>query len=76
MKAKEKAKELVERFLNEIPISFDMKSTAKRYALICVEEKIDWLKKLSQSGKWDLIGYPITHEIQIQKEVKQEINNI
>jgi len=66
MKAKEKAKELVDRFRIG---DRNMKSKAKQCALICVDEKIETL--LPYAGLLD-----IKKTIDELEEVKQEINKL
>ena len=75
MKAKEKAKELVDRFMN-IQDSIGVNShnlmylkEAKQCALICVDEKIETL--LPYAGLLD-----IKKQVQELEEVKQEIKEL
>ena len=75
MKAKEKAKELVDRFMNiQDSIGFNSHNLmylkeAKQCALICVDEKIETL--LPYAGLLD-----IKKTIDELEEVKQEINKL
>jgi len=73
MKAKEKAKELVERYLKKIiELAYaetKSKELAKQCALICVDEKIETL--LPYAGLLD-----IKKTIDELEEVKQEINKL
>jgi hypothetical protein len=69
MKAKDKAKELVYRFLKEFPstedIGFGQIKIAKQCALICVDEII---KVLDEEEKYTAEAY--------WKDVKQEIEKL
>ena len=65
MTAKDKAKELVDRFINQMPKYLQGKLgrlTAKQCALICVDEML----------QFDLRFF----DIEFLKEVKQEINKL
>ena len=65
MTAKDKAKELVDRFINQMPKYLQGKLgrlTAKQCALICVDEML----------QFDLRFFDIEH----LKEVKKEINKL
>lgn len=84
---KQKAKELVEKFVylkdreeNECkhPLFSLLKIKAKQCALICVDEI---LKRLRQDNKMIVFGYPedktvLGFDIKYWQEVKQEINKI
>ena len=83
MDSKEKAKELVDRFLEETPVKDFTKLTveessnellrdlqvAKQCALICVDEKIKTLESWRRS-------YMGKEQIEYLKEVKQEIEKL
>ncbi len=66
MTPKEKAKELVEKFLNEQNNSEEV-SEAKQCALICIDEIISAL----ENHKWQN-----QYVIDLYKELKQEINKL
>ena len=67
MTAKEKAKELVDKFLNEQNNTEEI-SEAKQCALICVDEKI--------KTAIDLNGGMFSGFVEGLQEVKQEINKL
>ena len=71
MTPKEKAKELVQVYFNEVsdanPLE-DILVSAKRCALICVDEILESLWNVGHSSSND--------EIKYYKEVKQEINKL
>ena len=76
MTQKEKAKELVERFLIELPngddIGFGQPKIAKQCALICVDEIMDELDELQGFLGLKLYAKKLVY----WQEVKQEIKKI
>ena len=76
MTAKEKAKELLKRFLGMKKINPESITRpynyqeAKQCLLICVQDKIEFIKELQIS---DLIKYDL---IEYQEEVQQEIEKL
>ena len=73
MKAREEAKELIQLFYNNQcshSITELAYKSAKQCALICVDDKINFIKELQISDlmKYDLVEY--------QEEIKQEINKL
>ena len=77
MTAKEKAKELVDRFLKEFPstddIGFGQIKIAKQCALICVDREIESLSLLCIGYAIEDIIQPLINEL---KEVKREIEEL
>jgi hypothetical protein len=75
MEAKDKAKELVEKYLKKIiELAYaetKTKELAKKCALICVEELIKFAYDLEWKKKEEALV-----KIKFLKEVKQEINNL
>ena len=74
MKAKEKAKELVEKYeyngvmIDDIRMSED---EAKQCALICVDEMLEFAYDIEWEKKEEAIS-----KLKFLKEVKQEINKL
>jgi hypothetical protein len=72
MTPKQKAKELVDKFLQYTPVEFEYEY-AKQSALIAVDEI---LKSLSQVKWIDEESIDFTSFFDYWQEVKQEINNL
>ena len=70
MTAKEKAKELVDKFLNEQNNTEEI-SEAKQCALICVDEMLEFAYDIEWEKKEEAIS-----KFKFLKEVKQEINKL
>ena len=70
MTAKEKAKELVDKFLNEQNNTEEI-SEAKQCALICVDEMLEFAYDIEWEKKEEAIS-----KLKFLKEVKQEINKL
>ena len=70
MTAKEKAKELVDRFLNEQNDTAEI-SQAKQCALICVNEMLYFAYDVEWEKKEEAIS-----KLKFLKEVKQEIEKL
>tara|TARA_B110000967_G_scaffold110683_1_gene113254 strand:- start:267 stop:479 length:213 start_codon:yes stop_codon:yes gene_type:complete len=70
MTAKEKAKELVDKFLNEQNNTEEI-SEAKQCALICVDEILEFAYDIEWEKKEEAIS-----KLKFLKEVKQEINKL
>ena len=70
MTAKEKAKELVDKFLNEQNNTEEI-SEAKQCALICVDEILEFTYDIEWEKKEEAIS-----KLKFLKEVKQEINKL
>ena len=70
MTAKEKAKELVDKFLNEQNNTEEI-SEAKQCALICVDEILEFAYDIEWEKKEEAIS-----KFKFLKEVKQEINKL
>ena len=74
MTAKEKAKELVQVYFNEVsdanPLE-DILVSAKRCALICVDEMIESAYDIEWEKKEEAIS-----KLKFLKEVKEEINKL
>ena len=70
MKAKDKAKELVDRF-DETRTYFDYKSNAKQCALICVNEMIKFAYDVEWEKKEEAVA-----KIKFLKKAKKEINKL
>ena len=68
MEPKEKAKELVNKFMTFGAADF----AAKECALICVEEVLKPLKKCNSN----IITYQVNWEMNFYLDVKQEINKL
>ena len=75
MKAKEKAKELIEKLLLFQPLipDYDREGQAKQCALICVDEMIEMLEKIIKIDFADEYNF-LKQEVLSLEEVKQEIN--
>tara|TARA_R110002050_G_scaffold319_7_gene2034 strand:+ start:48 stop:272 length:225 start_codon:yes stop_codon:yes gene_type:complete len=72
MTPKEKAKELVDKFLEEMPKYLQGKlgrETAKQSALICIDDKISFIKELQVNGlmKLDLVEGQLLIKEEIEK---------
>ena len=81
MTPKEKSKELLDKFLNEMPKYMQGKlgrETAKESALICVDEMIENLLSLNQIKEINRKGYyPTSFSTkEYWREVKQEIEEL
>ena len=70
MTAKEKAKELVDKFLNEQNNTEEI-SEAKQCALICVDEILEFAYDIEWEKKEEAIS-----KLKFLKEVKQEVNKL
>ena len=70
MTAKEKAKELVDKFLNEQNNTEEI-SEAKQCALICVDEMLEFAYDIEWEKKEEAVS-----RLKFLKEVKQEINKL
>lgn len=66
MGEKEKAKELIEKFIELLPYSNRVYETAKQCALICVDEKIKYAKTF---------GDVTIQDIEEFERIKTEIEN-
>jgi len=69
MEAKEKAKELIEKFIQENIPTYMTKHESKKCALICVDEMLE-LQSYKSSAKECL------NHIKYWREVKKEIKNL
>jgi hypothetical protein len=75
MTAKEKAKELVQKYLN-IEFCLLTDNQAKQCALICVDEKQkSYLKAFTTQEKFLRLAHKNEYYLQLE-EVKQEINKL
>lgn len=75
MTAKEKAQELINRFIPNMPYA-NTKEWAKQCALICVDEILESELLTPQLKRHYVNGYPSTiHELEFWQEVRKEIIN-
>ncbi|MCP4989081.1 MAG: hypothetical protein GY928_24390 [Colwellia sp.] len=77
MTPKEKAKDLIDRFMKQQPMHITMqKVSAKQCALICVDEilKLQPLRSTRMAAKLD--RYSESDSVEYWEEIKQEIKKL